>query len=823
MKKAFKRSLSVLLALILLCGIVPLTGLKATASAPVIAPGDLITYGSYPQTKVTNAGLIAQLNAQTLQADNTVTYSGSKYLKLMDWFKFEPIVWRVLSGVDNELFVMAEKILDCKPYNQVDTGVTWETCTLRSWLNDDFYNTAFSSTERSKIKTSTVVNDDNPRNGTDGGNNTNDKLFLLSFAEATNPAYGFNSSYMAYDTARCAQGSDYAIRQGLNVYEENSDWWLRTPGDDQYHACTVILGFVFAYTSVSYSSAGVRPAFKINLSSVIFTSKLGSNCAVDYLSGFVYGLDPGITSLADDVDVAAGYELVYVPTANGFGTGTVVNVTLDGVTVESYTVIIYGDVNGDASIDSLDAGMMVDVENYLVPWDTAEDAALFKAGDLNGDGGIDSLDAGIAVDAENYIMGVNQLTGIASVITPIDGAVVISGNLEYGQTLRADTENITPAGATLKFTWKQGAAVVGTGSTFTVGLNDIGKLLTVTVAGKWAYEGSIRSTAVTLYKRDVHAPEPPVLAEKTPDSVTLAAVAGQEYKMNNGDWQASPVFAGLTPNTEYSFYARVIETPTDSASPESLALKVTTYGLTVSGTVVISGTAKYGEVLTADISGVSAPPAFIACQWKRGEDVVGSETTYTVTAADIGQPLTVTAIGTGGYEGSVTSNTVIPGKADAAAPAAPTLFSKTASSVTLVAAAGQEYKVNNGAWQASPIFTGLVPNKAYSFYARLAETTTAAASTASAALSVTTNIATISGIVIITGSPVVGSTLTADLSGLIPAGATVSYRWKSDGAQVGTSSTYTVDGADAGTTLTVTVTGTGDYTGSVTSAGVLIP
>ena len=827
MKKVFKRSLSVLLALVLFCGVVPFGALTASAAnastQSTITTGSIITYGSYPQTKVTDAGLIAKLNAQTLSDDNTVTYSGSKYLKQTDWFKFEPIQWRVLSNTNGELFVMAEKILESRAYNQEYTGVTWENCTLRAWLNNDFYNAAFTSAEQAKIETSTVLNNDNPWYGTDGGNNTSDKLFLLSYAEATNAAYGFSSGTGSH-TARAARGTDFAKSQGLYVNGENSDWWLRSPGYDPFNAGLVYSdGYVYYdYISVYYTHIGARPAFKLNLTSDIFTSKTGSSCVIDYLDGVVYGLTPGITTLADDVDVEAGYELVYVPTANGFGTGTVVNVTLDGVTVESYTIIIYGDVNGDGSTDSLDAGMMVDVENYLVTWDPAADAAFIKAGDLNDDGTIDSIDAGSAVDVENYIMGVNQLTGTASVIAPIDGTVVISGILEYGQTLRADVENITPAGATLKFTWKQGAEVVGIGSTFTIGVSDIGKPLTVTAAGKWAYEGSIRSATVTPSKRDVHAPEPPVLAEKTPDSVTLAAVAGQEYKVNNGAWQTSPVFAGLTPNTEYSFYTRVIETPTDSASPESLALKVTTYELTVSGTVVISGTAKFGETLTADISGVNAPPAFVACQWKRGEDVVGSEMTYTVAAEDIGQPLTVTAIGTGGYEGSVTSDIVIPGKADAAAPAAPTLAAKTASSVTLAAIAGREYRADSGDWQASPVFTGLSPNKAYSFYARMAETDTASASPASAVLSITTDKAVISGTVVIVGSASVGTVLTADLSGLIPPGATISYRWKSDGTIVGTSSTYTVDGADIGTTLTVTVTGTGDYEGSITSGGVLI-
>jgi len=84
-------------------------------------------------------------------------------------------------------------------------------------------------------------------------------------------------------------------------------------------------------------------------------------------------------------------------------------------------------------------------------------------------------------------------------------------------------------------------------------------------------------------------------------------------------------------------------------------------------------------------------------------------------------------------------------------------------------------------------------------------------------LNVTTSKATITGTVIISGSTTVGGILNADISGIIPSGATLAYKWKSDGVTVGTSSTYTVLEADVGTSITVTVTGTGNYLGSVTS------
>ena len=88
----------------------------------------------------------------------------------------EPIKWRVLSVNGNDAFLLADQNLDAKPYNEEDTDVTWATCTLRTWLNDAFLNTAFTSAEQAAIKNTTVVNDDNPYYGTEGGENTTDKV-----------------------------------------------------------------------------------------------------------------------------------------------------------------------------------------------------------------------------------------------------------------------------------------------------------------------------------------------------------------------------------------------------------------------------------------------------------------------------------------------------------------------------------------------------------------------------------------------------------------------------------------------------------------------
>ena len=185
----------------------------------------------------------------------------------------EPIKWRVLSVEGNEAFVVADMALDCKRYNQTYEDVTWETCTLRQWLNSTFLDAAFNEEEQSAIKMTTVVNDDNNSSGTSDGNTTSDKIFLLSHNEVINPSYGFNSdSYIESETRQC-KASAYAIENrcwttSSDGYAGNCWWWLRSPRDDASHAARVDFdGWGYCYGGVTISYIGVRPALNINLSS----------------------------------------------------------------------------------------------------------------------------------------------------------------------------------------------------------------------------------------------------------------------------------------------------------------------------------------------------------------------------------------------------------------------------------------------------------------------------------------------------------------------------------------------------------------------------
>ena len=151
-------------------------------------------------------------------------------------------------------------------------------------------------------------------------------------------------------------------------------------------------------------------------SQITLIAKAGSKTVIDQSKNFIYGLKAGITKAEFEssyISITGDGKLVYTPASGSIGTGTKVDLVdnATGVVLHSYFILIFGDVNGDGNIDSIDAGVLVDVQNYNVTWNPVTDAVYFKAGDLNADGNVDSIDAGAMVDVQNYGKTVDQVTG----------------------------------------------------------------------------------------------------------------------------------------------------------------------------------------------------------------------------------------------------------------------------------------------------------------------------------------------------------------------------------------------------------------------------
>ena len=141
----------------------------------------------------------------------------------------EDIEWIVLDRKSNgDTLVISKDALEGLPFNKIfQIATPWESSSLREWLNCDFYNEAFTDNEKAQILVSQVTNPKNEKTGVEGGNDTEDKVFLLSIDEA--------KTYFDSDEARICHPSAFAKAKGLEagektVMEGNCRWWLRSPG-----------------------------------------------------------------------------------------------------------------------------------------------------------------------------------------------------------------------------------------------------------------------------------------------------------------------------------------------------------------------------------------------------------------------------------------------------------------------------------------------------------------------------------------------------------------------------------------------------------------
>ena len=158
------------------------------------------------------------------------------------------------------MLLLTKEGIACRPYHEEFEEVTWEKCSLRSWLNGEFLN-GFTDEERAMILKTRVKNLDNPDYDTPGGNDTEDLAFLLSIEEARH--------FFKNDENRiCIPGKE-AIEEGVFVAGGACLWWLRSPGGSRGSAaCVYAGGFVSSPGFIVYPfSYGVRPALWVNLES----------------------------------------------------------------------------------------------------------------------------------------------------------------------------------------------------------------------------------------------------------------------------------------------------------------------------------------------------------------------------------------------------------------------------------------------------------------------------------------------------------------------------------------------------------------------------
>lgn len=177
----------------------------------------------------------------------------------------DDIKWIVLDIVDDSALLMSCDILKTLPYHEYWNATTWETCTLRKWLNNDFYDLAFDDFEKEYIKMVKLPNIGNELSGIVQDFITNDRVFLLSVGEV-------RKYFDQYTSLMMTKGTEYAKDEGLWVSKYNSSvgysvWWLRSPGKVNSYASLVHAGGSIGANGdgVATKGNGIRPCIWVKV------------------------------------------------------------------------------------------------------------------------------------------------------------------------------------------------------------------------------------------------------------------------------------------------------------------------------------------------------------------------------------------------------------------------------------------------------------------------------------------------------------------------------------------------------------------------------
>ncbi|MBE6530045.1 MAG: hypothetical protein E7680_05560 [Ruminococcaceae bacterium] len=229
----------------------------------------------------------------------TSSYESSSEYSLQDdngyinkhvyWFRYEPIKWRILSEDEGTALILCENIIDCYHYEHERGTRTinekkvyscnYEYSDIRIWLNEVFYETAFSDLEKALIEITAVDNSakstymhsyDGFPDNKNAGNDTNDKVFLLSRSDVTNDAYGFDDDFDSKDVARQKMATYYAGVQGSELLDGEGNlifarWWLRSPSHINCGEVYYVSGSGQDFYQYTDQCMGIVPALQIQL------------------------------------------------------------------------------------------------------------------------------------------------------------------------------------------------------------------------------------------------------------------------------------------------------------------------------------------------------------------------------------------------------------------------------------------------------------------------------------------------------------------------------------------------------------------------------
>ena len=264
----------------------------------------VVEYGFYPQNYVSDETLISKLNRLEKELENGwFVYENKYYAKItantfngisynfddgkpikngnIYWFECSPIKWNVLENKNGTYTLLSSLLIDVHNYHNDYSNRTigdskifsnnYKESSIRKWLNNDFFETAFAINNQ-------YISDTNVENGVSTSKetnnqyiceNTNDKVFLLSYKDYLKEEYGFDGDDTKKSKTRECKTTDYTRARGAwcnqeDEYMNNGVYWSRTPSNEYYYcAWSVNSGGYLSQYAVDGSDHCVRPCISI--------------------------------------------------------------------------------------------------------------------------------------------------------------------------------------------------------------------------------------------------------------------------------------------------------------------------------------------------------------------------------------------------------------------------------------------------------------------------------------------------------------------------------------------------------------------------------